>query len=61
MAEIINLRLQRKAKAKAEKQKRADDNRTLHGLTKAQKSHAARQNELERQRLEGKTTRTDDD
>ena len=37
MSEIINLRQQRKAKARKDKQKTAEQNRRLHGRTKAQK------------------------
>lgn len=61
MGDIVNLRQQRKARAKADKEQRAHDNRVRHGLSKAQKSQAARQNELERKRLENKTIRHDDD
>ena len=61
MTEIINLRQQRKAKARADKDRQAHDNRVRHGLSKAQKSQAAKLNALERKRLEGKTTRNDDD
>ena len=49
MAELINLRRARKAKAKAEKDKAADTNRIAHGtpkdlrdLAKARKDKAAR-------------------
>lgn len=61
MAEIINLRQQRKARARADKEQHADDNRVRHGLSKAQKSQAAKQNALERKQLDGKTVRTNDD
>lgn len=46
MGEVINLRLARKAKARAEKAKVADANRALHGESKAQR--AARKAEAER-------------
>lgn len=42
MAEIVNLRLARKAKARAEKEARADENRRQHGLSKKEKSAAKR-------------------
>jgi len=61
MAEIFNLRQQRKAKARADKDQQAKDNRALHGLSKAQKSQGAKLNALERKRLESKTLGTDDD
>ena len=37
MAEIFNLRQQRKTKGRSEKEKKAAANRALHGQTKAQK------------------------
>ncbi len=46
MGEVINLRLARKAKARADKAKVAATNRALHGESKAQK--AARKAEAER-------------
>ncbi len=36
-AQIINLRQARKAKARSEKERTADENRRLHGRTNAQK------------------------
>jgi hypothetical protein len=41
MAEIINLRMARKAKAKAQSTQKAEANRALHGQTKAQKRATA--------------------
>ena len=61
MTNIINLRQKRKAKAKAEKEQQAQANRTHHGLTKAQKSLAAKKNKLERDRLDGKSTQNTDE
>ena len=46
MAEIINLRLARKKKARDDKQRQAEQNRALHGATRAEK--AARKAEAER-------------
>ncbi len=37
MSEVINLRLARKAKARGEAKQQADQNRALHGRTKAEK------------------------
>ncbi|MBO6673907.1 MAG: DUF4169 family protein [Rhizobiales bacterium] len=37
MAEIVNLRQARKAKARSQKEKVAETNRALHGRTKAEK------------------------
>ncbi len=44
-ADIVNLRQARKARARAEKDQAAEENRRLHGMTKAErtKSEAARQ------------------
>lgn len=39
MSKVINLRQQRKTKKRAEKEKQADQNRKLHGQTKATKKH----------------------
>ena len=60
MTEIINLRQKRKAKARANKEQQAQANRTHHGLTKAQKLLATQQNQLERKRLDGKSTQDTD-
>lgn len=38
MADIINLRQARKAKARLEKEKKADANRAFHGMSKAEKT-----------------------
>jgi hypothetical protein len=59
MAELINLRRARKAKAKAEKQKTAEANRTLHGTPKAVRDLAKARKEQAAQRLEN--SRLDDD
>ena len=48
MAEIINLKSVKKAKARAEKEKAADANRAKHGRTKDEKSR----NEAEQDRLD---------
>lgn len=37
MTEVINLRLARKAKARGEAKRQAEQNRALHGRTKAEK------------------------
>jgi hypothetical protein len=60
MAEIVNLRQHRKAKARADRQEQADKNRVQHGLSKAEKQLAKRQNELEGSRLTGKQLDEDD-
>ena len=48
MGEIINLRQARKARNRAERQSRADENRHKHGRTKAEKNKT----EMERERLD---------
>ncbi|MEZ5909950.1 MAG: DUF4169 family protein [Hyphomicrobiaceae bacterium] len=50
--EIINLRQQRKRKARAEKEQRAAENRKRFGRPKAERRQTAAESELERRRLE---------
>ena len=52
MAEIVNLRRARKAKAKAEKEKTAQANRLTHGTPKAVRDLAKAKTELAAKRLE---------
>jgi hypothetical protein len=59
MAELINLRRARKAKAKAEKAKTAEANRVAHGTPKAVRDLAKAKTELAARRLENR--RLDDD
>jgi hypothetical protein len=59
MADLINLRRARKAKAKAEKQKTAEANRVTHGTPKAVRDLAKARREQSTQRLEN--SRLDDD
>ena len=51
MAELINLRRARKAKAKAEKTKTAEANRALHGIAKPVRKLAEARAEKARQAL----------
>lgn len=53
MAEIINLRKARKERARSDAERRAEDNRALHGLSKAEKSLAKARREQEEARLSG--------
>jgi hypothetical protein len=53
MAEIVNLRLARKAKGRAEKEKAADANRALHGTPKAVRKLSKAQKNKAEQRLAG--------
>lgn len=49
MSKVVNLNKFRKAKAKAEKEARAETNRRLHGRTKAERAtEAARKEKLEK-------------
>ena len=61
MAEIVNLRRARKAKAQAEKEKTAEANRVLHGTPKALRNlQKARKDKLD-QGLSGHRLENDDD
>lgn len=51
-AEIVNLRLARKRKARAEKADKAAENRVRHGLTKEKRNRSRAESELERRRFE---------
>jgi hypothetical protein len=52
MAEIINLRRVKKAKARAEKSREADANRTKHGTPKAIRDLAKARDEKAKENLE---------
>jgi hypothetical protein len=54
MADILNLRRARKAKARAEKDRAADANRIAHGTPKALRKLEAARREKELSRLESK-------
>ena len=60
MAEIINLRQARKQKARAEKEARANENRTAFGRTKAEKNLSQAERDLAKSRLDSHK-RDDDD
>lgn len=54
MAEnVINLRQARKAKTRAEKEQTADENRRLHGRTKAEKAAEKSATDKSNQHLDG--------
>lgn len=53
MAEIFNLRQQRKTKGRSEKEKKAAANRALHGQTKAQKQKKKMEEERASRLLDG--------
>jgi hypothetical protein len=52
MAEIVNLRKMRKARAKAEAEKQAADNRSAFGRTKAEKTLTRAEKDRAAQRLD---------
>ena len=54
MAEVINLRMARKAKARLEAGKAAAENRARHGQTKAEKARLKAETERAAQELKGK-------
>lgn len=51
-ADVISLRQARKAKARAEKESRAEQNRRMHGLTKTERRHVAAAKQLQEKRLD---------
>ncbi len=51
MAEIVNLRLQRKRKARSEKEAAAAEKRAQHGLTKAERERLSAQRKLDARHL----------
>jgi hypothetical protein len=53
MVEVINLRLARKAKARASSAQQAAENRALHGQTKATKAKLAREAARAASQLDG--------
>lgn len=53
MADVINLRKARKAKARSEAEARAIENRILHGLTKGEKAAIALEQQRRDQHLNG--------
>jgi hypothetical protein len=53
MAEIINLRRARKAKAKAQGEQQATENRVRFGRTKEERERLAAEGELAARRVEG--------
>ena len=52
MAEIVNLRRAKKAKARAEKETRASENRAKFGASKASKDLKAARETLERRKID---------
>jgi hypothetical protein len=61
MAEIVNLRRARKARAKAEKEKTAEANRVLHGTPKALRNLAKSREDKAERALSGHALDNKDD
>jgi hypothetical protein len=61
MAELINLRQARKAKAKAQKEKAAETNRILHGTPKAVRKLSEARKDKTEHRLAGHRLEDEDD
>jgi hypothetical protein len=59
-ADIVNLREARKAKARAEKDKQAEANRRLHGMTKVEREKLADARRRMEKHLRGHKRDTDD-
>ena len=53
MAEIVNLRTARKRRDRAQKARKADENRVLHGRTKGDRAAEAAERERALARLDG--------
>ncbi len=60
MSDVINLRQQRKAKTRVEKEKNASQNRVLHGQTKAQKQKTKLESERGKRLLDGHKLETEE-
>lgn len=61
MGEVVNLRMARKRKARAEMDKAAQENRQAHGRTKAERDAARMLREREAAALEGHRREREDD
>ena len=61
MADVVNLRQVRKAKARIDREKEAEANRRLHGMTRAERDKAADDRRRLEQHVEGHKRDTDRD
>jgi hypothetical protein len=61
MAEIVNLRRARKAKARSEREKQAETNRLLHGRTGEEKKREAAERERADRHIDGHRRDSDED
>ncbi len=59
MAEVINLRLQRKTKARVKKEKTASENRRKHGQTKEEKRKVQFTSERTKKHIDGHKRESD--
>lgn len=53
MADIVNLRMHRKRRTRAEKEQKAQENRALFGRTRAERRQAQAEDTLAERRLDG--------
>lgn len=60
-ADVVNLRQARKAKARVDREKEAEENRRFHGMTKAEREKAADAQERLKRHVEGHRRETDGD
>ena len=61
MTEVINLKQVRKAKSRTEKDKKAEENRRIHGRTKAQKQKEEQEAERLSRHLDGHKREPDEE
>jgi hypothetical protein len=61
LADIVNLRQARKARARVEREKEAEANRRLHGMTKAERAKADDTRDRMERHVEGHRRETDGD
>jgi len=52
MGEVVNLRARRKAKARSDKERQAEENRIKFGRTLAERDRAKKLSEIEKKRLD---------
>ena len=52
MGEVVNLRARRKAKARSDKERQAEENRIKFGRTRSERDRAKKLSEIEKKRLD---------
>lgn len=60
MAEVINLRMARKAKARVQASHAADENRARHGRTRAERERQAQEADRAARQIDGARRETED-